>query len=614
MSFRRVIVVGLDGLDPVLTEAMLSAGELPNLRRIRDSGGYARIKTTNPAQTPVAWSSFAVGTNPGGHGIFDFLRRDPATYLPEVGLYRHEQRNRFLPPQAVNLRGGVPVWERLSRAGIPSIVLRHPCTYPPASFRGRLLAGIGVPDLRGGFGSSTFFTPDGDADAGEGERVLQVRLNGQGEGTVHLPGPLEQDGSELRIPLDLRVDPEAGVVRISCPDGSFTTRLSVGEWSDWLRVRFRKGLLQRIRGLVRFHLSAVEPFRLFASPVHFDPDSPLYPISHPWDYAGELERAIGTYATLGLAEEHNGLTNGRIDERAFLAQATDIMEERRAMMHHELSRFDDGLFYCLFGTPDRIQHMFWRFREPDHPANGGVSPDEDMARVIETYYRRCDEVVGEALSYGGEDTLFLVLSDHGFTSFQRQVQVNSWLHREGYLALKPGVEAGDGAGDLLRNVDWSRTRAYALGMAGLYLNLRGREGEGIVSPEDALSLRRELAGGLSGLEDPGRGQVAVRTAIPRESIYSGSHTDDAPDILIGCAPGYRVGSDSAMGGIGSHLFSDNTRRWSGDHVVDPAAVPGVCFMSAPFHDAGPSLLDMAPTILKALGAPLDGDLEGDPLI
>ncbi len=614
MRYRRIVVVGLDGLDPGLTEGMLSVGELPNLRRIRDSGGYSRIRTTNPAQTPVAWSSFAVGTNPGGHGIFDFLRRDPATYLPEVGLYRHEQRSRFLPPTAVNLRGGVPVWERLSAAGIPSVILRHPCTYPPAPFRGRLLAGIGVPDLRGGFGSSGFFTTDGRGGPGEAEHVARVRLNGEGETTINLPGPLEQDGSELRIPLELRVDPGAGTVRISCPDGSFTTRLSVGEWSDWTRVRFRKGLLQRIRGLVRFHLSAVEPLRLFSSPVHFDPVSPLYPISHPWDYAGELERAIGTYATLGLAEEHNGLTNGRIDESAFLAHAMDIMEERRAMMHYELSRFEEGLFYCLFATPDRVQHMFWRFREPDHPANDGVPPDRDMARVIEEYYRRCDEVVGEALSYGGDDTLFLVLSDHGFTSFQRQVHLNGWLHKEGYLALKPGVEAGDGAGDLLRNVDWGRTRAYALGMAGLYLNMRGREAEGIVSPDDAPSLQRELAGRLVGLEDPERGGIAVRTAVDRESAYSGALVDGAPDILVGCAPGYRVASASAMGGVGAELITDNTRRWSGDHVVDPAAVPGVCFMSTPFRDADPSLLDMAPTILKALGAPLDGDLEGEPLI
>ena len=608
------MVIGLDGMDAGLTEAMMTAGELPCLAGLRQRGGYARVATTWPAQTPVAWSTFAVGANPGVHGIFDFLSRDPTTYTPQIALYRHEQKSRVLPPRAVNLRGGRPIWERLSDAGVPSTILRHPCTYPPRPFKGRLLSGIGVPDLRGGFGSSTFYTSEDGVTAGEGEHVVRVHVDGSGFARTELPGPLLVLGGELRQELNFRVDQGDESLEVSCPTGAFSVSLLKGQWCSWMRVGFKHGLLQNIRGLVRFYLVSTEPLRLFASPVHFDPEAPLFPISQPWDYAAELRRSLGPFATLGLAEEHNGLTNARFDESGFLSQCLDILHERRAMMHHELSRHDRGLFYCLFGTPDRIQHMFWRFREPDHPANQGVPPSPEMARVVGDFYRRCDEIVGEALEYSDPRTLFIVLSDHGFNSFRRQVHLNGWLHRQGYLVLKAGVEAGEGAGDLLRSVDWGQTRAYALGLGGFYLNLEGREAEGLVSREEAASLKQEIAGRLLGLRDSEGGGPAVRRVLAREEVYSGPCLDGAPDLMVGYAPGYRVSSATAMGAVGSETVSANLRPWSGDHVVDPSEVPGVLFMSTSFRGEGCSLTDLAPTILEALGVSSPDGLEGASLL
>jgi predicted AlkP superfamily phosphohydrolase/phosphomutase len=614
VRYSRVIVVGLDGLDPSLTEVMMAAGELPNLASLAREGGYAKVATTWPAQTPVAWSTFAVGANPGAHGIFDFLKRDPSTYLPENGLYRHEQKSRFLPPRAVNLRGGKPVWEHLSDAGIPSIILRHPCTYPPDHFKGRLLSGIGVPDLRGGFGSATFFTSEPDVVPGEAENVVRVELDQDGFAEALLPGPLLAQGGALALRLELRAAPGAGSVEIRCPTGAFSVPTVKGQWSPWVHVRFKHSLLQSVRGLVRFYLADTEPLGLYASPVHFDPESPAFPISHPWDYASELRETIGPYATLGLAEEHNGLTNGRLDESAYLAQCLDILHERAAMMRFELSRHDRGLFFCLFATPDRIQHMFWRFREPDHPANGGVPPSPEMAVVIEEYYRRCDAVVGEALAFADPHTLVMVASDHGFTSFRREVHLNAWLHQNGYLALRPGLDPGEEAGDLLRGVDWGRTRAYAVGLGGLYLNLRGREAEGVVDAAIAHELKAEISARLSGLLDPAGGEPVVRAVVARESVYNGPFVQDAPDLLVGYAPGYRVASSTAMGEVGEEEVSDNLRPWSGDHVVDPAAVPGVLFMNARFEGPGAHLRDLAPTILAALAVPAGPGMEGRSLL
>lgn len=612
MQLRKVVVIGLDGLDPSIAEGLLEVGELPNLSRLRRWGGYARLATTLPPQTPVAWSSFAVGANPGAHGIFDFLHRDPATYLPEIGLYRYEQKSRFLPPRAVNLRGGKPVWSWLTEAGVPSAVLRHPCTYPPGSPRGRMLAGVGVPDVRGGFGSPSYYVDEPVAANGDAEHVVELALDGGGRAVLPLRGPHAPNGDAV---LDLRLAVDAAARRVVITgDGADPVYVAEGEWSTWLPVRFRVGMLQSVRGLVRFHLVSAAPLSLHASPINFDPDSPVFPISHPWDYASELERLLGPYHTLGMAEEHTALNNGRISEDAFLSQAEDVLEERRAMMHYELERLDQGLFYVLFDTSDRIQHMFWRYRDPTHPAHGGEPPSKDFTHVIEDHYRVCDAIVGEALEYADDDTLVMVASDHGFTNFRRAFNLNTWLYRNGYLALKDGVEPGETAGDLFRHVDWGRTRAYGLGMAGIFLNLRGREAQGIVNPAESGAEKDEIVRRLTGLQDPADGAVVVRRVYTRSSVYSGEHADRAPDIVVGCAPPYRVSSSSAIGSVPAELVEDNTERWSGDHVVEPTAVPGVLFMNRPIASTAPRIIDLAPTILRALGAPGGESMEGESLI
>lgn len=594
-------------------EPLLASGALPNLARISASGGYARLATTMPAQTPVAWSSFAVGANPGVHGIYDFLRRDPSTYLPDIGLYRYEQKSVFLPPRAVNLRGGEAVWDVLGRAGIPSTVLRHPCTYPPDSLRGRMLGGVGVPDVRGGFGTSTYYTAAGDGRAGESERVIAIADGATVETT--LIGPYNpKSARDATLDVRLEVDAAAGAVRIHSRGEPSVLEVRRGEWSGWLRVKFKLGALQAVRGRLRFHLLETAPLRLYASPVNFDATAPVFPISHPWDYAGELERELGAYHTLGMAEDHNGLNNGRLNEAAFLTQCDTVVRERRAMMLHELERLDEGFFYCLYDTPDRLQHMLWRFRDPTHPANAVNPTPPEFEDAIESSYCAFDGIIGEALEAADGETLFVVASDHGFTGFRRDVHLNTWLHRQGWLALKPGVEPGADAGDMLHGVDWARTRAYALGLAGIYLNLRGREAEGIVPAADAGPVAAQVAASLAGLRDPASGDVAVRAVVARENIYRGPRLEDAPDLLVSCAPGWRTSAVTALGGVPDSVFSDNTKRWSGDHVVDPVAVPGVLFMNRPFREQRARLIDLAPTILGALGVSPGEGMEGGTLL
>lgn len=608
---RKVIVIGLDGFEPKIAEPMLAAGDLPNLAKLRGRGGYARLATTYPAQTPVAWSTFATGVNPGGHGIFDFIRRDPKTYLPDFSLNRYEQKNAFTPPKAVNLRRGTPLWELLSAAGLESTIVRCPCTFPPDNIHGRMLSGMGVPDLRGGLGTSTFYTTDEEAVSQESENVVKVQPDGGGGIATHVIGPRNpKTRSDFHFDITIHIDAAAKKVVVRSDGQPNALEVREGEWSDWLKVKFKTGLLQSVKGTVRFYLVRLAPvLELYASPVNFDPETPMFPISAPPEYAKELAAKLGTFYTSGMVEDHGGLNNGRFDELAYLDQCTRVLHEREQMMRYELDRMPNGLFFCLFDTPDRLQHMFWRFQE-----NGAADVPADLAGVIKEHYRACDAIVGAAMQYADDQTLFIVLSDHGMNSFQRGVHLNTWLHDQGLLVLQEGKKPGDDAGDFFRGVDWSRTRAYALGLGGIYLNREGREGKGIVDAAEAIRVKEAIVKGLTGFGDPARGTVAVRGVVTRDQVYSGAYVDEAPDLLVNFAEGYRASWATALGGTPRGQLEDNVKKWAGDHIMDPCLVPGVLFMNHGFRGDSARLLDLAPTILAHLGVPAGSAMEGVSLL
>jgi predicted AlkP superfamily phosphohydrolase/phosphomutase len=613
---KKIIVLGLDGLEPTIVEALLAKNQLPNLAKLQASGAYRRLGTTYPAQTPVAWSTFATGTNPGAHGIFDFLTRDPTTYLPRLALNHYEQKNVFTPPRVVNGRHGVPVWEILTQAGVPTTILRHPLTFPPDVVRGRMLAGVGVPDIRGGLGSYTYYTTDANVTTQQEETVITLRPDARGNLATYIPGPRNpKTRAEYQFAIQLAPHADGAGLTLTSAGQPKTLELRVGAWSEWLKVKFQIAPLVSVKGMVRFYLLRTAPaLELYVSPVNFLPAEPLFPISDPPEYSRELENALGTFYTLGMAEEDAGLKNRRLTEEAFLAQCADVVREREAMLRYELERQREGLIFCLFDTPDRLQHLFWRYFEPEHPAHRGEPIAAEMQRVIHDHYRTLDNIVGTVMQYAGTETLCMVLSDHGMASFQRGLNVNTWLYENGLLALKQDIQPGEHNGDFFRNVDWSRTRAYALGLGGIYLNLQGRETNGIVRPDEAEALKDALCRGLTGLIDSTHNRVAVRSVVTREQIYRGAYVQDAPDLLLNFAPGYRASWGTPLGGVPEHCFADNDKKWSGDHCIDPELVPGILFMNRAFDAAQPSLLDLAPTILDAFGLPKSSAMEGRSLL
>jgi predicted AlkP superfamily phosphohydrolase/phosphomutase len=610
---KKVIVIGLDGLEPSIVESMLERAELPNLAKIRASGTYTPLNTTYPAQTPVAWSSFATGTNPGGHGIFDFISRDPETYLPDVALTRFERpKNIFSQPQVVNRRDGMPLWQVLSEAGVPSTVLRCPCTFPPESLNGKMLAGVGVPDLRGSQSKGTFYTQDKTATAQENEQL--VILDSGMELTTRVIGPRntkQAPPADSSCEMRLRVDTAAGKLVIQT--GGVPTQVEIPErsWSEWVRFEFKLSMLQSVSGIVRFYVRQVKPpLEFYASAVNFDPAAPMFPVSSPADYAKEMSEQIGLFSTLGMAEDHNGLNNGRLDESAYLQHCELVLAERERLMRFELDRFSEGFFFMLYDTPDRVQHMMWRFRDPEHPGyESDVSPE--LSTRIEQHYCRCDALLSSVLDKVDEHTLLIALSDHGFGTFRRAFDTNTWLWKNRLLGLKDNRKPDESLSEGFPQVDWSKTYAYAIGLGGIYLNFKGRERSGILEEgTEADRVRKAIQTGLSEFPDTEANRPAIRSVSCREELYSGRFIGNSPDLLVNFYPGFRVSWRTAVGGFANSLLEDNKRRWSGDHIVDPESVPGILFMNRRAQHNHAQIIDLAPTILNYLGVPVPQSMEG----
>ncbi|MFQ5496246.1 MAG: alkaline phosphatase family protein, partial [Phycisphaerae bacterium] len=488
-------------------------------------------------------------------------------------------------------------------------ILRVPITFPPEPFRGTLLSAMCVPDLRGSQGTFTFYTTraTSDDDPISGETVT-VRRNGTTVSS-NLIGPQVQrrgQAATLRCPFRLTLNGERNAtLRV----GGRSYALARGRYTPWIQVSFKGGPGVKVRGICQFLLLRTEPeLELYVTPIQIDPDRPAMPISHPGVYATYLSKAHGLYATLGLAEDTWALNAKLIDDDAFLHQVIQADEERERMFFDALDKVRRGLCVCVFDGTDRIQHMFWRYLDDVHPAHHGQARVQ-RRDAIEALYERMDALVGKTMERCANDTVLMVISDHGFNTFRRGVDWNRWLEENGYLTLH-----ADGRGKkYLAGVDWSRTRAYALGLAGIWLNVKGRESQGIVEPAEADALRTELCKKLTGLPDAEKNRVAVSRAFNAHETYIGPNRTEAPDIIVGYARGYRASWETAVGQPTDKVFHDNAKAWSGDHCIDPKLVPGVLFCNRRIKSDRPRLVDIAATVLELFGVAVPSIMDGRPI-
>jgi len=618
----QVLIVGLDGMAPELAEKFMSEGKLPNLTRLRDEGFYGPLQTTTPAISPVAWSSFMTGAEPSKHNIFDFLSRDPKTYLPDLSSARIGKPKRTVrigkyevplsKPIIQGLRRSVPFWKILGEKGILSTILRVPITFPPEKFNGHLLSGMCAPDLKGSQGTFSFFTSDpAKVQKAEGGVFFPVEVRNDRIETT-LSGPensMLRTPAEIRLPLQITLDRTKASARIEVSGRSFN--LKQGEFSPWIGLTFKPGLGIKIRAIAKFLVTSLEPhFEMYVTPLNIDPEKPALPISHPFYYSVYLSKLLGSFITLGEANDTWALNEGALNEKQFLELTYANHDEWEAMFFNALKKTKRGMIAAVFETTDSISHMFWRYLDPDHPAlkKGPAALD---AKVIEDLFVRMDGMIGRIRAQMSPRAALFIMSDHGFKPFRRGVNLNTWLRQNGYLSLRDGAEE---SGEWFKGVDWNLTKAYALGLGGVYINQKGREAQGILSPAEAKSLRIELRAKLDGLKDEETGTTAINRAYDKDEIYAGPYKDNGPDLIIGYNAGYRASWEAVTGKVAGAVFADNTKCWSGDHCIDPAVVPGVLFSNLKLAIKEPSIMDVAPTVLELFGVTRPGHMDGRSLL
>ena len=657
---QKLVILGFDGMDPRLVQKWMDDGRLPNMKKLAERGGGVHaLGTTHSPESPTAWASFATGVNAGKHNIYDFLIRDTATYLPDLGMV-HFQPPRFalnyVPvsrPVVQSIRGGTSFWVTAGKAGVRSSMLTVPVTFPPEEVpNGELLSGLPLPDIRRTMGTFYYFGTDlsryeeGNTEFGgilkrlvfDGD-VAQTELVGPPNPIVKQQlrelraakppsGMSESDRTKMaelearedvRMPIAIHWNRAGRSATVDIGDNS--VHLGEHQWSKWINLDFSINVLIRVHGMAQMYLiDAGKELQLYISPVNWKPDNPPAPMSSPPSLSADLYERLGPYRTLGWAEATWPLNEDRIDEKVFMDDLNRAFDDRAQVILQRIDTKQWDLLVGVIESTDRVQHMMWRLIDPAHPMY-----DKTLAAgfgdSIERVYRRCDEFVGEVVSRLEPGTPVLIVSDHGFHSFRQSVNLNTWLVQEGFMAIQ-GQQPGEkklqdlfgGGGTFWENVDWPRTKAYAMGLGQIYLNLQGREGHGSVSPADAKAVQDEVAERLLTMTDPKSGARMVDAVYKRDDIYTGPFLNNASELQVGFADGYRVSWQTALGGSPPGVVYPNMKKWSGDHgSFDYKQTSGTLISRRPVTAGTLDIMDIAPTVLKYFGVPIPPDIDGKPV-
>jgi predicted AlkP superfamily phosphohydrolase/phosphomutase len=582
----KTIILGLDAFEPNFYEGLAEQGKLPNLDKYRNSEGYARFRVANPPQSEVSWTSIATGLNPGRHGLFDFVHRNPANYALHVSMLPTERK--LMGVHFVSPYDSQTIFDYAVEQGYPATSLWWPATFPARlGSPVRTIPGLGTPDILGRLGVGTFFSPDrslSDEDFKSNVDNLEQEGNGLFRGS--LKGPMQKKGTQtVQASIDFQLellDEEAARLRI----GRKTISLMRGQWSPIFEIAFKIKFGVSVRAITRAilndHASGVG---LYFLPLQIHPLHSPWPYAAPRGFVKESWKSYGPYLTLGWPQDTTGLEEGFITDDQFLSLCDSILENRERFFLHQVDGFKEGVLAGVFDSLDRVQHMFWRDR-----------PD-----IIESWYMKLDALLGKVQERtqadDKRDAKILVVSDHGFTEFNYKVHLNRWLIDKGYLVLKSSVEQGK-----LEDVDWSQTRAYAIGLTSIFINLAGREGQGIVGESDAGSLLEDLKRELAGWEGPD-GRPVVHGVWRGDEVYEGSLTKFGPDLVVGFNAGYRASAQTGLGGWEAEALEPNRDHWGADHCMDPALVPGVLFSNVSLQElAHPSYEDFPELVL---GVPME---------
>jgi predicted AlkP superfamily phosphohydrolase/phosphomutase len=572
----HTLILGFDSFDPEIFERLASQGKLPNLTKYSDMGKYSKFEVSDPPQTEVSWTSIATGLNPGGHGIFDFVHREPSSYTPFVSLLPTERKlggTQFVPPY--NAR---TIFEEATRQGYPATTLWWPATFPARlESPVRTIPGLGTPDIMGRLGVGSLYTTESGLEEEDRKTTIKIlKETGKGKYSSSIDGPAaKKRGGTQVVTVDLKLDlNDDGSANLIVDKQSL--QLAQGEWSPIIEVTFKMGLFVSVRAVTKAILTQTSPeVHLYFLPLQ------IHPLSSPWRYATppsfvkQIWKTSGPYLSLGWPQDTTGLEEGCISDDQFMSLCTSIHAAREYTYLNLIDSFNEGILAAVFDSLDRIQHMFRRDR-----------PD-----LVDGWYVKLDDLVGRVekrmQALGDQNLKFFVLSDHGFSDFQHKVNLNRWLVENEYLITNNSNGSG-GLGD----VDWSRSQAYAVGLNSLYVNLKNREGQGMVASDQILPLLSQLSDQLKDWRGPDGRPVIERTLL-RDEAYSGPYTPYGPDILIGYSPGYRASAETGLGKWNENTIEPNNDHWGADHCIDSLAVPGVIFCNQGFGNiSSPSYRDI----------------------
>ena len=630
---KKVIVIGFDGMDPRLATRMMDAGDLPHFDGLRKAGGYRPLATSNPPQSPVAWASFITGAGPGSHGIFDFIHRNPerqaepfyssAETVTGEGAWEvgdHKLQLPFwpfnhIPTVTLLRRNGIPFWDYLDEAGITSKFYDIPANYPPSQSRHGhhcCLSGMGTPDLLGSYGTYQHFSEDGPIRMKHGGASMKSMLffeDEQAKGVLYGPdNDMMKKPEPVTIEFMVYRDLKADAAAIEIQDHRIL--LKAGQWSDWLQLEFKMStpwvIGNNVSGICRFYLQEVQPeLRLYVTPINIDPSKPAVIVSEPESLVTDLSSDLGFFYTSGFQEDFNARKDDTFTDDEYASQTDYVLSERMNLLRVARDQYEEGLLFFYFSSTDLKAHIFWWDGDEPHPTRSPEQVEKNFEH-IKDIYRKADKIVGDILHQYGEQATILVMSDHGFCNFRRQFNLNTWLRENGYLFPADCKSIYDA------NMDWTQTKAYGLGLNGLYLNLQGRERDGIVTAAEREALLQELSAKLEAVKDQD-GQPVIRKVYHSDTAYVGTETKLAPDLLIGYHRGYRGSWETGLGNLTEEVLYDNDNAWSGDHCVDPDLVPGVLFSNKPIHNPTPALTDLAPTILAEFALEIPESMTGKPI-
>ena len=558
----KTLIIGLDAFDPQFFEGLHEQGKLPNLSKFIAAQGYSRFQVANPPQSEVSWTSIATGLDPSGHGMFDFVHRDPASYALHVSLLptgRALGGIQFIRPYNAQT-----IFDVAAERGYSSTSLWWPATFPARPDSPvRSLPGLGTPDIQGRLGVGMLFTSDSGQPERKGKTpVRTLKKTAPDRYAAAFEGPLHKTRQGMHnaaLEFELLVKNETSA---ELRTGGQVIPLTLGQWSPIIEIRFKLGLLASVHAITRLVLTQVKPYvQVYALPLQIHPLHPLWRYGTPGSFVKDAWQSSGPFLTLGWPQDTTGLEDGCISDEQFLALCESIDQARAALLFHLLPGFREGLLASVFDTLDRVQHMFWRDR-----------PD-----IIESWYLRLDRLVGEIearyAAGPGKSGRLVIVSDHGFKNLHTKVNLNRWLIDQGFLAAQQPAPAGD-----LKNANWSATQAYAIGLNSLYLNLEGREGQGSVPPAAALQTLDQIRQGLLAWKDPD-GHPVVQQVWRKDELFSGPLAAYGPDLLVGYTPGFRASAETGLGAWAPAALESNHDHWGADHCFDPSAVPGVLFAS-----------------------------------